>query len=988
MDKIIINQKHKYHTILSLNYNLSSFMQYLLLEIFNIFNKINTFIRILVFSCLVIFLLIACNKNYGSIVSTNLKNNNNFSSIDSLVKSISKDTLALAHYLNLAKTSGDFYAEMMIYEKTGQYYMTNQNFSKAIENHENYLEAAFTFNDTIHIIKALIVLSTDYNQISAYSESAKNYFKALNLLKQLPANDVYNADLYKAQILTGLGTIYLNLNEPGEALKYFKEALQLNLKNNNIEGQAENKQLIGHAYENMINYDSAYIYYSKSLEYYINSNSISGLSACFNRIGNLYLIKGEYEAASVYLESAYNTLQNTSDIKNWLEACLSLGNLKTKTGNYSAAKGFLYEGLTVSKKHNFSDYLERVYLLLSELHKLEGKSSLALEERIKSDQYAESFRGENNINRIMQFRLNYEKEVYEEEKSVLAEQHKIREEIKQKSINVSLIIIISLIAIVIVLIQNQKLRIKRNEAVYQLEKDKTDFCLNVSQEFKTPVTIILGILDRLKRNIDQNKEIKNLADLEILSRQSENLQLLIDGVSSIANLEEDKKHNKMVYGNIIAYLQYLYECYSVLAEIKKIDYLFHSNVKELHVDYIPEYLRIIVSSLIGNAMEYCTEKDNITVNINLDNNKRYFTIEVTDTGEGKDFIDIPYLFESRHHIQNGSKKYNSQSGLSITKHLVERINGRIEVKNYTNGKTVFCVRLPISNENIDESENSITIHKSASLSDKYEAVESNADDQNDKPIVLIIEDNRDMSYYLSIILKDKYNVIVESSSDFGISTANNKIPDIIISDVSLPHKGGYNLCEEIRSSDVTSHIPVILLTVNNSKEERVQGIKSGADAFLVKPVYEAELIAVIDRLLSSRRQIKDKYSQIARLNAVGEENDSDNEADIDFLNRVTNLIYRDITNTENIIELIASDVCISSSQLNRKIKALTGMTTTNFVLKTRLNRAKKLLTVTQKPIGDVAMECGFNDFAYFSRSFKKEFGMTPTTFQRLPHSVN
>src|SRR5690554_2758950 len=245
-----------------------------------------------------------------------------------------------------------------------------------------------------------------------------------------------------------------------------------------------------------------------------------------------------------------------------------------------------------------------------------------------------------------------------------------------------------------------------------------------------------------------------------------------------------------------------------------------------------------------------------------------------------------------------------------------------------------------------------------------------------------------MNYYLTAILKDKYNVIIEANSEKGIITAKNKIPDIIVSDLSLPGMECYRFCKEIKNSHITSHIPIILLTVSDSKEERVKSIRSGADAFLVKPVYEAELIAVIDRLLSSRRQIKDKYSQIARLNAVGEENDSDNEADIDFLNRVTNLIYRDITNTENIIELIASDVCISSSQLNRKIKALTGMTTTNFVLKTRLNRAKKLLTVTQKPIGDVAMECGFNDFAYFSRSFKKEFGMTPTTFQRLPHSVN
>src|SRR5690606_6446660 len=118
-----------------------------------------------------------------------------------------------------------------------------------------------------------------------------------------------------------------------------------------------------------------------------------------------------------------------------------------------------------------------------------------------------------------------------------------------------------------------------------LEKDKADFCLNVSQEFKTPVSIIIGLIDRLNKSIISNKEQKNIVELEILNRQSENLQLLIDGVSSIANLQEVKKQKKMVYGNIIAYFQYLYECYSVLAEIKKIDYIFHSNIKELYLDY-------------------------------------------------------------------------------------------------------------------------------------------------------------------------------------------------------------------------------------------------------------------------------------------------------------------------------------------------------------------------------------------------------------------
>jgi two-component system sensor histidine kinase ChiS len=274
------------------------------------------------------------------------------------------------------------------------------------------------------------------------------------------------------------------------------------------------------------------------------------------------------------------------------------------------------------------------------------------------------------------------------------------------------------------------------------------------------------------------------------------------------------------------------------------------------------------------------------------------------------------------------------------------------------------------------------------LKDSIENNLSKKQDLKDKPIVLIIEDNRDMNYYLTTILKDKYNVIIEANSEKGIITAKNKIPDIIVSDVSLPGMECYRSCKEIKNSHITSHIPIILLTVSDSKEERVKSIKSGADAFLVKPVYEAELTAVIDRLLSTRRQIKDKYSPIKQLNTQGVVYDKGNEANIEFINRVIDLIYKDITNTENIIDNIASEVCLSPSQLNRKIKAITGMTTSNFVLKTRLNRAKKLLTVTQKPIGDIAMECGFNDFAYFSRSFKKEFGMTPTTFQRLPHSAN
>jgi AraC-like DNA-binding protein len=200
---------------------------------------------------------------------------------------------------------------------------------------------------------------------------------------------------------------------------------------------------------------------------------------------------------------------------------------------------------------------------------------------------------------------------------------------------------------------------------------------------------------------------------------------------------------------------------------------------------------------------------------------------------------------------------------------------------------------------------------------------------------------------------------------------------------------GYDLCREVKNADATNHIPIILLSTINTKEERIEGFRCGADAILSKPVYEDELMVIIDQLLTTRKQIRDKYEQImTNIDKRNDYNEVKNDVNVEFLKRVTDIVYKEIEHADNIIEILASEVCLSSSQLNRKIKAITGMTTTNYILKVRLNKAKKHLIKSQKPIGDIAMECGFNDFAYFSRSFKKEFGMTPTSFQRLPHSVN
>ncbi len=940
------------------------------------------------------FIISACNTGFVYKTSeTPHATENDQSTVDSLIKSISKDTIALSNYLALSVSTGDEYATINVYETLGTYFQNTYQFARALTYHRLSLEAAQTSQNKLYEIHALNDLAFVYEQIAAYNESAEYYFRALaqfNKLKQKESKELLSEN---ARTLNGLGKIYLHLHQSDEAIRYFRNALTLEKKLSQEEGQAINLELIGSAYESDMLYDSAHVYYNKSLNHHIRSNSISGLNSCFERIGNLYMSTGDYENALVYLESAYQSLMHTSDKLNWLNACLSLGDVYTRTGNYQKAEIYLNKGLEASKTLNLSDYLERVYFLLSELHKHQGKAMLALEEHTVSDSYARTFRSEKNTNRFTLLRVNYEKEMNELEKNRLEAQHKIREEKKQNTINATLFFIIILIVIIFISNQNNRHRKKKNQTKLQLEKLKSDYFMNLTQEFKIPASIIVCMVDRLKKSLEEDVKNKKICmtDLDILTSQSKNLFLLIDEITTADQLKEENEPIKMMNGNIIAYFRYLFEYFSTLPETKKINCVFQSNVSEMHMDYLPEYLRVILNNLMSNAMKYCSENDTITVNVNCNLQTKNCTLEVSDTGIGIGKNDIQHIFEPHYQGTNEKiRRYSSGVELTITKQLVEKMNGTITVKSEPQKKTVFTVTFPMRNGNFLQHEAGITIHKSANISSPNVGKEfTEPAENNNLPVILIVEKNTDMNYFLSSALKDRYTILTDGDVESAVKTAHSKLPEIIIADNMLPFVNGLQLCKELKQSVVTNHVPIILLTNDNSRNERIRAFEYGADAFLPKPVYIDELMALINQLLFNRKQLREKYYADLRLvqqpeGTPGQKNDEN----LDFLQRITNLIYKDITNTENIIEKLSSDICLSSSQLNRKMKAITGLTTTNYILKTRLNKAKKLLTNTPKPIGDIAMECGFNDFAYFSRSFKKEFGMTPSSFHRLPQSLN
>jgi len=944
-----------------------------------------------IFVCALI--LLSCKPQSGKTnvsVSDNTSVNRYHNTIDSLVSRISNDTVALFNYLSLAQSTGDLYAEMKTYRQLGLYYLNNHAFQQAIEYHTQYLETAEKNGGPIGEIEALNTLAYDYKKICALDESSAYYFKALSLLNKPGESNDRKEQSEKAKTLNGLGNIYLRINQPDEAIVYLRQSLQIEMQNNNIPGQAKNLADIGSYFESKAAYDSAHHYFDRSLQLYLSINWVSGINYCYERIGNLYMMEGDYHGASVYIESAYNSLQHTSDRLNWLNSCFSLANIWIQRGKHHDAEALLHEGLQVAEAFKLPGYLEKGSMLLSKLYKQQGNTVAALEAYAMSVSYAKAFRSEQNISRIMTHRLAYEKTTNEKKTSLLTAQLDSIERKKTKAIYVILLILIALAGFIVILVQQYLLRKQKVESSLYMERAKSDFYVNISHEFETPVTIITGLIERLRNNLGTDDPCKSSTDLDILSRQSQNLLSLIDRMSSATSIQKTGRSHSTVHGNIVTWLSCLFESFSVLAESKEINYSFHKDIRELDMDYQPETLRLIFSSLLGNIIQYCRKGDNISIGIDCDSEGKACIISVSDSGEAIRKEELLHILKSYRNINYNSMKNKAGIGILFVRQLVEKLNGSIEVESKSPQEILFRISLPITHEQRNDDRRSLIIHNPLTSGMNPEndiGIPSLTEREN--PTVLVVENNRDMVYYLSSILKEYYQPFIVETGRRAAQKAAEIMPDIIIANIAMPGMNGYDLCKEIKSSDITAHIPVILLSPYCSKEERIKGFRCGADAFLSRPVHEEELLAVIDQLIDTRRQISSKYALITvNTGRSKEQGIVKSDVSLEFIKQITDLIYKEIDNTDNIIDIISDKVCLSSSQLNRKIKAATGMTTSNYILKVRLGKAGQILSRSTKPIGEIAMNCGFNDFAYFSRAFKKEFGMTPTSFQRLPHSVN
>jgi signal transduction histidine kinase/ligand-binding sensor domain-containing protein/AraC-like DNA-binding protein len=530
----------------------------------------------------------------------------------------------------------------------------------------------------------------------------------------------------------------------------------------------------------------------------------------------------------------------------------------------------------------------------------------------------------------------------------------------------------------------------------ELDQTKSRFFANISHEFRTPLTLILGPLDQLAAKLEDNEMRSTLS---VMRRNASRLLQLINQLLDLSRIDAGKMSLQIRPIDLVSRSRAHVMAFLSLAERKKIHLVFDPQTADITAYLDPERYEVILTNLLSNAFKFTGEGGEIAVVLRVSGDKGEHLAEiiVTDSGTGIDAESVGRIFDRFYRAENTLHPWQSGGtgiGLALTKELVELQGGTIDVQSIPDHGSTFTVRIPIGREHWNEKDivSDMTDQDpqfpSAPITPLLEPEATGmagADPGSGKPVVLIVEDNGDVRNYIRGFLQDIYTIIEAGDGKEALEKTHEMSIDLVISDVMMPEIDGVTLCRTLKHDDRTSHIPVILLTARASAEGKLEGLETGADDYIIKPFDAREVLARAKNLIELRKSLRGKYSRQVTL---GPSKIEATTADERFLKRLMEHIEKHIGDTGYDTESVAYDMCMSRMQLNRKIHALTGYSTHGLVREFRLQRAAELLGNRVGIVAEVALEVGFNNTSHFARAFRERFGVAPSEYRRVGVDVS
>lgn len=519
-----------------------------------------------------------------------------------------------------------------------------------------------------------------------------------------------------------------------------------------------------------------------------------------------------------------------------------------------------------------------------------------------------------------------------------------------------------------------------NEKLEEATQSKLTFFTNVSHDLRTPLTLISEPVEQLSQAGNLNE--RQLTLVKLANKNVKILSRLINQILDFRKFESNKLHLHLTEIDFSHVIEEWTESFMTLAKKRDIKLTLHApdNKREMNLAIDVDKIERVFFNLVSNAIKY--SPDNSSIDISYKIEKDNLILKVADTGEGISREDLIHIFDRFFQVDRIRPK-GSGIGLWLAKAFVELHGGSMTVESELKKGSVFTITLPVKHvaEKAVAPEKTITEKDVAA---ELEEIESNPEFNEDKPILLVIDDNRDIRQLVSEIMQDDYNVLTASDGKEGIRKATRYVPDLIICDVMMPGMDGMECCVKLKSETVTSHIPVLMLTACSLDEQRVEGFESGADGYISKPFSSPVLKAHAASLIANRKRIKDLLNPsnitITDKDRQGKalpQNPS-SKIDNDFYNRFLEIFESRMSNPDLGVETIAAELGFERTQLYRKIKAITNYSPVELMRNLRLKKARTLLVSTDKSISEIGYEVGFSTPAYFTKCYREQYGETPS----------
>lgn len=854
---------------------------------------------------------------------------------------------------------------------------------------QTYLEAGIALlrmshlDSSLHVLEqgmALVEKHPDvyleaslYNMMGNVKREQNQYEQALALyIRSIKLFEHIDNPQGLTQALSNVGNLHNLMGNTDKALGYALKSLEMAKVAGVKSSVAYSYRLIGRIYRKQGKPDSALGAYQQAAEIYRQILSRRDLGETGYSIGNIYYDKQDFGQALKHYRQSLSVLKTIPDTFMMSYVYVAAGMTEDARKKFGQARAYLDSGILLATKKNSATLLMDGYQVLAGIYEAEGNYAQGLRHYRKYIAIRDSITQVQNKLEAQEIEARYQGEKKDDAIRILNAENKLK-----SSQQLFLLILLGLVAILAAILYNRfKLKQRANEKLKELDQIKSRFFTNVSHEFRTPLSLILGPLEEKIAITSDPHEQENL---QMMHRNARRLQHLTNQVLDLSRIEAGTLALHLEEGDVLWLPRFMASTFSSLAEHKGLFFKQEISSRPYTGCYDRDKVEKMISNLLSNAFKFTPAGGTVSLKAAVE--KDHLVVEVADSGIGIPASKIGLIFNRFYQADDSVTRASEGSGigLALTKELAEVHRGKISVSSREGIGTTFILTIPVSRGAYRD----LPIHApaaEASISGQpevtHEAPALAAADEG-KPLILVAEDNEDMQRFVHSLLKDSYRLITAANGLDAFGQAQAMVPDLIISDWMMPVMDGRVLCEKLKAHDATCHIPVLMLTARADQHSKLEGLETGADDYLIKPFDARELAVRVHNLIGQREKLRQVFSKQLILQPQQIALPS---RDAVFLSRVLALLEENYADPGFGVEEFSQAVSMSRMQLHRKLKALTDLSPGDFLRRFRLERARQLLAVEGSQVSEVCFKVGFNNVSNFSKAFREFAGVTPSEF--------